>query len=259
MGVAMASVQPRAALVTGAARRIGRALALSLAGNGYAVAVHYNRSAAEAEAVVAEVRARGARAVALATDLADHAAVVRLVPAAAEALGPLDLLVNNASLFERDVLADVTEASWRAHLAVNLQAPVFLTQAFARQVPPGTAGNVVNLIDQKVLNLAPAYLSYTAAKAALWALTQTLALELAPAIRVNAIGPGPTLPNTTQTDEAFQRYAAAMPLGRGASPEDLARTLHYILETPSLTGHMIPVDGGEHLGWAMPKLRSLAP
>lgn len=251
----MVAPPPPVALVTGAARRIGRALAHALAEDGYAVAAHFNRSADDAAALVASIQARGGRAVAFGADLADHDAVAGLVPRAVAALGPLTVLVNNASLFERDVLADVTEASWRAHLAVNLQAPVFLTQAFARQLPAGAAGNVINLIDQKVLNLSPAYLSYTAAKAALWALTQTLALELAPAIRVNAIGPGPTLPNKTQTDTDFARYAAAMPLGHGATPEDVARALRFLLATPSATGLLIPVDGGEHLGWATPRAR----
>lgn len=242
-----------AALVTGAARRIGRALALALAQDGYAVAVHYHRSAAEAAAVVAAIGSAGGRAVALDADLADAGAVAALVPRATEALGPLGLLVNNASLFERDVLATVTEASWRAHVAVNLRAPLFLTQAFARQLPEGGSGNVINLIDQKVLNLTPYYLSYTASKAALWALTQTLAQELAPRIRVNAIGPGPTLPNKTQTEAAFQRYAATMPMGHGATLDDVTRAARFILATPALTGHLIPLDGGEHLGWSTPR------
>jgi len=243
-----------AALVTGAARRIGRGIARALAADGYAVAVHYHRSAAEAAAVVAEIEADGGRAVALGADLEDFDAAIGLVPRAVEALGALGLLVNNASLFERDRLDTVTAASWRAHIAVNLEAPVFLTQAFARQLPGGAAGNVINLIDQKVLNLTPFYLSYTAAKAALWALTQTLAQELAPRIRVNAIGPGPTLPNKTQTEATFARYAASMPLGRGATVEDIARAVRFILASPALTGHLVPLDGGEHLGWATPRV-----
>ncbi|MEX2648215.1 MAG: SDR family oxidoreductase [Alphaproteobacteria bacterium] len=249
----MAESTAPAALVTGAGRRIGRAIALALAEDGYAVAVHYDRSRVEALAVVEGIRARGGRAEALEADLADPAAVGGLVPRAGDALGPLGVLVNNASLFERDLLSSVTPASWRAHLAVNLEAPVFLTQAFARQLPASTTGNVVNMIDQKVLNLSPFYLSYTAAKAALWALTQTLALELAPTIRVNAIGPGPTLPNAIQSEADFERYARSMPLGRGVALDDVTRTVRYILATPALTGHLIPIDGGEHLGWATPK------
>ncbi|MGH6718673.1 MAG: SDR family oxidoreductase [Alphaproteobacteria bacterium] len=247
---------PPVALVTGAARRLGRAIALALGARGYAVAVHYKDSRAEAFELVDVLGRSGARAVAFDADLGDPAAVSRLVPRVAAALGPLHVLVNNAALFERDVLETVTPASWRAHLAVNLEAPVFLIQAFARQVPDGVVGNVINMIDQKVLNLAPAYLSYTAAKSALWALTQTLALELAPRVRVNGIGPGPTLPNKAQGPAEFERYAAAVPMGRGPSTEDVARAVIFILDQPALTGHLLPLDGGEHLGWLTPKLRA---
>ncbi|MSP82543.1 MAG: SDR family oxidoreductase [Alphaproteobacteria bacterium] len=241
------------ALVTGAARRIGRTIALRLASEGFVVAVHYHASSGEAADLVAEITSHGGQATAFSADLASTTDVATLVPRVAKALGPLTLLVNNASLFERDTLATLTDASWDAHLTINLRAPVMLAQAFARQLPPGTKGNIVNLIDQKVLNLTPYYTSYTAAKAGLWALTQTLAQELAPRIRVNAIGPGPTLPNQTQSAADFARYAAAMPLGIGPSPEDIAATVSYILAMPALTGHMIPLDGGEHLGWATPR------
>lgn len=251
----MAEARPGVALITGAARRIGRAIALRLAADGFAVAVHYHASRAEAEELVAGIVARGGRAAAIAADLGRHDEVAALVPRAARALGPLTLLVNNASLFERDSLASLTKASWDSHLAVNLEAPVMLAQAFARDLPEGVPGNIVNLIDQKVLNLTPYYLSYTAAKAGLWALTRTLAQELAPRIRVNAIGPGPTLPNKTQSADEFAAYAASMPLGRGTTPEEIAAAVAYILATPSLTGHLIPLDGGEHLGWAHPRRR----
>jgi NAD(P)-dependent dehydrogenase (short-subunit alcohol dehydrogenase family) len=242
-----------AALVTGAAKRLGRAIALALAEDGYAVAVHYNRSRAEAETTVADIAKRGGRAAAIGADLAEGAAAGAILARAAEALGSVGVLVNNASLFERDLLASVTPESWRAHMAVNLEAPVFLTQAFARALPKGASGSVINMIDQKVLNLSPFYLSYTAAKAGLWALTRTLALELAPRIRVNAIGPGPTLPNATQTEVEFARYAGAMPLGRAVGLDEVTRTVRYILAMPSLTGHLIPIDSGEHLGWSTPK------
>ncbi len=249
--------EPRpVALVTGAARRLGRAIALALGARGYAVAVHHNASRAEAHDLVDRLGGSDAGAAAFDADLADPAAVAGLVPRVAEALGPLHVLVNNAALFERDVLATLTPASWRAHMAVNLEAPLFLIQAFARQVPEGAVGNVINMIDQKVLNLAPAYLSYTAAKSALWSLTRTLALELAPRVRVNGIGPGPTLPNRTQSPAEFERYAAAVPMGRGPSVEEVANAVLFILDQPSLTGHLLPLDGGEHLGWLTPKLRA---
>jgi NAD(P)-dependent dehydrogenase (short-subunit alcohol dehydrogenase family) len=245
----------RTALVTGAAKRIGRAIALALAEDGYALALHHNASGAEAEKLAAAIRAQGGRAATVAADLADPRQTDGLVAAAVKAAGPLTVLVNNASLFERDTLADLSPGSWERNLAVNLRAPVFLAQAFARQLPAGVQGNVVNLIDQKVLNLTPYYLSYTAAKMGLWAMTQTLAQELAPAVRVNGIGPGPTLPNPTQTEAEFRAYAGKMPLGHGPTPEEIARVVLFILDTPSLTGHMIPVDGGEHLGFAHPKRR----
>jgi len=191
---------PRAALVTGAARRIGAAMARDLAAQGWAVALHYQSSQPEAEALAAEIAAAGGRAVALQADLGDEAAVTPLIDRAAAALGPLGLLVNNASIFEFDDHASCNRASWDAHLEVNLRAPFVLTQRFAAALPAEARGLVVNLLDTRVWNLAPGYLSYTLSKAGLWTLTQTLAQALAPRIRVNAIGPGPTLPSRGQSD-----------------------------------------------------------
>jgi len=244
---------PRAALVTGAGRRIGRAIALDLARRGLAVAVHYNASAADAEAVAAEIRAHGGNAVALKADLADEAAVEQLIPAATAVLGPLGVLVNNASTFEYDSVDSTTRAGWDRHMEANLRAPFVLIQQFARQVPETAEGAVVNLIDQRVWNLTPHFVTYTVSKAALWTLTQTLALALAPRIRVNAIGPGPTLPSTHQTDAQFARQCADMPLGRGTSPEEIAEAVWFLLQAPAMTGQMLALDGGQHLGWAQPK------
>lgn len=243
---------PRAALVTGAARRIGAAMARDLAAHGWAVAVHYHGSAAEAEALVAEIAAAGGRAVALQADLADEAAVTPLVARAAEALGPLGLLVNNASIFEFDDVASCDRASWDAHLEINLRAPFVLTQRFAAELPAGTKGLVVNLLDTRVWNLAPGYLSYTLSKAGLWTLTQTLAQALAPRIRVNAIGPGPTLPSRGQSDADFAARRAGLPLGEGASPAEIAQALRFIIASPSMTGQMIGLDGGDHLNHHRP-------
>ena len=197
----MANSAKGSALVTGAARRIGRAIALDLAAAGWPVCVHYNASAGEAEAVVAEIKAAGGRAVALAADLADAEAVQRLIPAAAASLGPLACLVNNASLFEIDTVESATVASWDRHLDTNLRAPFLLAQAFARQLPARVEGNIINLIDMRVWKLTPRFISYTVSKAGLWTMTQTLAMALAPTIRVNGIGPGPSLPSARQTAE----------------------------------------------------------
>ncbi|RMD62308.1 MAG: SDR family oxidoreductase [Alphaproteobacteria bacterium] len=241
---------PRAALVTGAARRVGRAIALDLARHGWAVAVHYRTSAADAAATVADIEAAGGRALALQADLADEADVETLVPRAVAALGPLGCLVNNASTFEMDTIETATRESWDRHIEPNLRAPLVLSQAFARALPMPDGGVIINLIDQRVWNLTPYFLSYTVSKAGLWTLTRTLALALAPRIRVNGIGPGPTLPSARQSDEQFARQCAAMPLGRGTSPAEICRAVRFILETPSLTGQMIALDGGQHLGWA---------
>lgn len=241
---------PRAALVTGAARRLGRAAVLALAEAGFAVAVHCRSSRAEAEAAAEAARAHGVRACVLQADLADEAAVQALLPAATAQLGPLGVLVNNASLFERDEWHDATRAGWDAHMETNLRAPFVLTQAFARALPEGAEGCVVNLLDQRVWSLTPHFVSYTVSKAALWALTQTMALALAPRIRVNAVGPGPALPSPRQTDEGFARQAASVPLGHGTSPEEVARALLAILALPSLTGQMLALDGAQHLQWS---------
>lgn len=244
---------PRAALVTGAGKRIGRAIALDLARHGLAVAVHYNNSAEAAEDVVAEIRAQGGTAVALQADLADEDAVERLIPAAAAALGPLGVLINNASTFEYDSVASATRAGWDRHMGANLRAPFVLIQQFARQLQAPAEGVVVNLLDQRVWNLTPHFVTYTVSKAALWTLTQTLALALAPRIRVNGIGPGPTLPSAHQTEAQFARQCGDMPLGHGTSPDEIAAAVWFLLQARAMTGQMLALDGGQHLGWAQPK------
>jgi NAD(P)-dependent dehydrogenase (short-subunit alcohol dehydrogenase family) len=241
---------PKAALVTGGARRIGRALALPLAEAGYAVAVHHHSSHAAAEALVAEIAGAGGRAVALAADLSDENAVRKLLPDAMAAVGPIGVLVNNASIFENDTVATATRESWDAHLAINLRAPFVLIQDFAARLPAESGGVVVNLLDERVWNLTPYFISYTVSKTGLWTLTRTMALALAPRIRVNAIGPGPTLPNARQTPEQFLDRCRAMPLRRGTSPREIAAAMRFILDAPAMTGQMIALDGGEHLGWA---------
>jgi NAD(P)-dependent dehydrogenase (short-subunit alcohol dehydrogenase family) len=243
---------PRAALVTGAARRICRALALGLAESGYAVAVHHHASRAEADALVAQIAEAGGKAVALAADLADESAVTELLPRATAALGPIGVLVNNASIFENDTAATATRASWDAHMAINLRAPFVLTQQLAALLPDDAGGVVINLLDERVWNLTPYFMSYTVSKMGLWTLTRTMALGLAPRIRVNGIGPGPTLPSPRQSAEQFLGRCRNMPLRRGTSPGEIVAALRFILDAPAMTGQMIALDGGEHLGWAQP-------
>lgn len=240
----------KSVLVTGAGRRIGRAIALDLAGAGWTVVVHYNRSEAEAEAVAEEISASGGTAEVVQADLADEDGAGGLIDKACAAIGPLSCLVNNASVFEKDNPQTATKESWEEHMQVNLRAPFQLTQAFARQLPEGTEGNVVNLIDQRVWNVTPFFTSYTVSKVALWGLTQNLALALAPTIRVNAIGPGPTLASIHQSEEQFKRQWSAQPLSRPAKPEEICRAIQFLLDAPSITGQMIVLDGGQHLGWA---------
>jgi len=249
------------ALVTGAGKRLGRAMALYLARRGQDVAVHYSSSATEAEAVVAEIRAMGRRAVAVQADLLIEAEVQALVPQAVAALGPLTVLVNNASIFEHDTVQTGTRSSWDRAMESNLRAPFVLMQAFAAQCPKGAVdaagepiaqGLVVNMIDQRVHKLTPEFASYTIAKMGLWALTRTAAQGLAPDIRVNAIGPGPTLQGARQSAEHFAAQRAATVLGRGADPAGITAALGFFLDSPAVTGQMIAVDGGQHLAWKTP-------
>jgi NAD(P)-dependent dehydrogenase (short-subunit alcohol dehydrogenase family) len=253
---------PRAALVTGAGKRIGRAIARDLAQHGWDVAVHHHSSADEAGRLVGEIEASGQRAVALQADLAQEPEAAGLVARARERLGPISLLVNNAAIFEHDLPLTADAASWQRHMAINLRAPLVLTQGLLAQLPPapdgdapghGMEANVINLIDQRVLNLTPHYTSYTVSKAGLWALTRHLALALAPRVRVNAIGPGIVLPPPGASEDSMDPMRRAMPLRRGAGVEEICACVRFILATPSLTGQMIALDGGQHLGWLQPR------
>jgi NAD(P)-dependent dehydrogenase (short-subunit alcohol dehydrogenase family) len=239
-------------LVTGAARRLGRAIALDLAGAGWNVAVHYNGSAEDAERCAAEARAKGVNAVALQADLSRESETATLVDRAATALGPLTALVNSASLFEEDDWQSATRKSWDAHIETNLRAPLVLSQAFAAQLPGGQDGAIVNLIDQRVLKPTPQFLSYSLSKAGLYWLTTTLAQGMGPRIRVNAVGPGPTLRNARQSEDDFARQRMATILQRGADPADICAAVRYLLDARAVTGQMIAVDGGQHLAWQTP-------
>jgi NAD(P)-dependent dehydrogenase (short-subunit alcohol dehydrogenase family) len=244
---------PLTALVTGAAHRIGRVLALALADDGWRLALHYHRSKQAVEALAEEIIGRGGEAVTICADLAQESDVQTVIARSVDQLGPLGVLVNNASMFERDMAMTATRASWDLHMETNLRAPFVLSQGFAAQLPDGQTGAIVNIVDQRVWNLTPDFTSYTVSKAGLWTLTRTLALALAPRIRVNAIGPGPTLPSRHQTAEQFARQCLSMPLKVGASLAEMAGALKFILASPSMTGQMIALDGGQHLCWAPPQ------
>jgi NAD(P)-dependent dehydrogenase (short-subunit alcohol dehydrogenase family) len=242
----------RTALITGAAKRIGRCLAIDLARQGWDIAVHYNSSGGAAREVADEIKAAGRRAAVVQGDLADPAAPQSIIAQAVAELGPLTCLVNNASRFEPDMADTVTVQQWDLHLNTNLRSPVFLAQAFAAQLPQGENGNIINIIDQRVWKLNPTFFSYTASKSALWTVTRTLAQSLAPRIRVNAIGPGPALPNVRMNEQDFAKQASLTLLNRGTSPEEISAALMFILSAPALTGQMIVLDGGQHLVWQTP-------
>lgn len=240
------------AFVTGGAKRIGKAIALKLAAHGWDVAIHCHHSIADAEETAREIRGFGRRSIVLTADLAQESQVKELVPQINEKLGIVTCLVNNASLFEMDIIDTVTRDSWDRHIETNLRAPFVLSQAFAGQLPTDARGNIINMLDQRVWKLTPYFMSYTIAKMGLWTLTRTMALALAPKIRVNAIGPGPTLPSPRQSAEQFSAQSAAMPLGHGATPDEIAAAVLFILSASAMTGQMIALDGGEHLGWQVP-------
>jgi len=241
-----------AALVTGGAKRIGRAICLELAAAGFDVAIHHRDSHAETADLVREIEGMGRRAVGLSADLADIKAAHALIGEAVEALGPLSVLVNNASVFADDRLENITGESWSAHLDVNLRAPVMLAQAFAAQAPDGAA--IINILDQRVLKPDPRFFSYGLSKSALWVATRTMAQALAPRIRVNGVGPGPTLPSVHQAAGEFEAEARATPLQRAGSPEAVAQSVLWLVDATQVTGQMIAVDGGQHLAWKTPDI-----
>ena len=236
-----------AALVTGGARRIGRALVNAAAQAGFDVAIHVRTIDDDAQAAAAEVRAQGRRAVILTSDLRKESTTVALVGEAEAELGPVTLLVNSASVFEEDAFADMNRASFDLHLETNLRAPLVLAQVFARRLPADRQGLIVNILDQRVLRPGADFFSYSLSKAALWDATRMMALGLAPRIRVNGIGPGPVLASIHQDDAAFATEAAATPLGRPVAPAEIAAALRYLIDAPSVTGQMIAVDAGQHL------------
>lgn len=252
--------------MTGAGRRLGKAMALGLAKRGFDVVVHYASSKTEALGVVKEINALGQQAAAIQADLLVTAEAETLVERAASALGgPLTVLINNASIFEYDTIETATAESWDRHIGSNLRAPFILSQAFARAIPdtitdsagePIASGLIVNMVDQRVRKLTPEFMTYTLAKWGLWGLTQTTAQALAPKIRVNAIAPGPTMIGSRQTKEHFSKQRANTVLQRGANPGDITAALNYLLDANAVTGQLLTVDGGQHLGWRTPDIIS---
>lgn len=241
------------ALITGAAHRIGKAIALHLGQKGYSVAVHCHTSLHEAQAVVDAIIKAGGKAHVFQADLQDEKATRTLISdAEAHFSSPVSVLVNNASVFEHDTAHNASSAGWNKHMATNLMAPFILSQAMAARLPDGTKGQIINLIDQRVWRLNPAFFSYTLSKSALWTMTQTLAMAFAPHIRVNGIGPGPTLQSKHQSGEAFTDEAQNIPLGHGPSLDEIAHAISFIIDSPSMTGQMIALDGGQHLAWQTP-------
>ena len=248
----MADQPLKNALITGSSQRVGRSIAEKLARMGWNIAIHYLNSKDEAQHLTNQLSKDGIKAVPVRGDLNSDCDIAGLFPAAAEAIGPITCLINNASMFELDTLESATFDTWDRHLAVNLRAPFFLSQALSKNLPQGQDGNIINIIDQRVWNPTPWFVSYSVSKSGLWSLTQTLALAMAPSVRVNGIGPGPTLPSPRQSREDFLKQEASTPLKRGAPPEEIAEAIEFILSAESMTGQMIALDGGQHLGWEYP-------
>jgi NAD(P)-dependent dehydrogenase (short-subunit alcohol dehydrogenase family) len=247
----------KTALVTGGAKRVGRAIVTDLAANGFAVAIHCNRSLDEAAALAEEIALAGGKAMVVAADLTDMSATASLIDRVAAELGPLGLLVNSASIFKDDSPVDLDLKVLDRHFDIHLRAPLLLVGKLVAGLPDGAEGLVVNIIDQRVWRLTPRYFSYTLSKSALWTATQTLAQALAPNVRVNAIGPGPTLQSTVQAEADFAAQVNGLPLKRGPELGEFGATIRYLWETRSITGQMIALDGGQHLAWQTPDVTGM--
>lgn len=248
----MTSLQLKTVLVTGGAQRIGAAIVRELAAHDYAVAIHASRSLEQAVALRDEIVATGGRATVVSGDLTDEKKRQTIIKQAAQRLGPVGVLVNNASIFRQDSVEHFDEALFDEHFEIHVKAPSILVRDFARQLPDSVSGLVVNIIDQRVWSPTPRFYSYTLSKAALYMATKTAAQALAPRIRVNAIGPGPTLPAARQTQADFEKQTAGLIMKKGADLAEFGRTIRYLHDTPSITGQMIALDGGQHLAWQTP-------
>lgn len=248
---------PKTVLITGAARRMGRAIAEYLASQGFAVGIHARSSLGEAEAIANTIRQNGGRAAVVQADLENSDSTEKLMGAAHSALGPIGILVNNASVFQHDSADEFDSAAFDAHFAVHVRAPSILGAALVRQLPDDMSGLIVNIIDQRVLALTPRFYSYTLSKSAMWTATKTMAQSFAPRVRVNAIGPGPSFKSERQEPEDFQAQIDALILKRGPQPDEFGRTIRFLYDSPSITGQMIALDGGQHLGWETPDVAEI--
>lgn len=248
---------PKTVLITGAARRMGRAIAQYLALEGFAVGIHARSSLSEAEEFANTIRQKGGTAAVLQADLEDAASTEKLMERANSALGPIGVLVNNASVFRHDTAEEFDSAAFDTHFAVHVRAPSILGAALVKQLPESASGLIVNIIDQRVLALTPRFYSYTLSKSAMWTATKTMAQSFAPRVRVNAIGPGPSFKSERQEPEDFQAQIDALILKRGPDPDEFGRTIRFLYDTPSITGQMIALDGGQHLGWETPDVAEI--
>jgi len=246
----------KTALVTGGAKRIGAAISRDLAANGFDVFFQYISSEEEAHALVKDLQGYGVKVAACEVDLMEPGSAKHIFEKARATLGPIDLLVNNASIFQPDTAEQPDDALWDAHFSIHLKAPTFLTRQLAKQEDIENA-LAVNIIDQRVLRLNPSFFSYTLSKSALWTATQTMAQTFAPKVRVNAIGPGPTLANERQTPEDFQKQLDGLIMKKGADLEDFGRTIRFLYDTPSITGQLLALDGGQHLAWETPDIAGI--
>jgi NAD(P)-dependent dehydrogenase (short-subunit alcohol dehydrogenase family) len=238
-------------LITGAGKRIGLAIAKSLAADNWNIAIHYNNSELQAKKLAKKLQHKhNIKCVCIKANLSNLEELNNIIPAAKKGIGPITCLINNAAIFEYDSINSVSIKSWDLHMNTNIRAPLFLSQSFVQNIPKNTKGNIINIIDQRVLNLTPHFTSYTISKTALLTLTKTLALSLSPYIRVNAIGPGPTIKSKMQSTKEFKEQYKRMPLGIVTSLEEISQFIKFIINSPSLTGQMIALDGGQHLGWA---------
>lgn len=242
------------ALVTGGARRIGAAIVGRLAQEGYRILIHAHRHKDEAEHLAEKIRAEGGAAEVILADLTDRMQRSEMMAKSSAIFGPISLLVNNASVFLSDHFADHDEQAWQANFEVNLKAPIELARAFAKQASKEMDASIVNLIDHRVMKLTPQHFSYTLSKSALYTATITMAQALAPDIRVNAVGPGPTFANPKDGDVGLKREVAGVPLRRAVAADDIAEAVLYLARASSVTGQLIAVDSGQHIGWRTPDI-----
>ena len=245
----MKTIKKRNVFITGGAKRIGAEISKALSKLDFNIVVHYNTSVSEAKDLKKRLNKSKANIYLVKADLTNEKQVIEAFKKAQKQIGSIDCLINNASVFEYDNIKSLTAKSWNKHMSANLNAPLMLSKLFYHQLPRVITGDIINIIDQRVLNLTPHFLSYTASKSGLWTMTQTLALELAPRIKVNAIGPGPVIKSKFQSNKDFMKQCKSVPLQIGSSPDEIARTIIFILSMPSITGQIITLDGGQHLGW----------